>query len=63
MTWTLVVTNLLLTLSDVGKEPNGEVYSSPTATAGLRNITGKVNSDGTVSIYGVTSTADWLTHI
>jgi uncharacterized protein (TIGR03437 family) len=26
------------------------------ATAGLRNITGKVNSDGTVTIYGVTST-------
>ncbi len=27
-----------------------------TATDGLRNITGKVNSDGTVSIYAVTST-------
>ena len=26
------------------------------ATAGLRNITGKVNSDGTVTIYAVTST-------
>jgi uncharacterized protein (TIGR03437 family) len=26
------------------------------ATAGLRNITGKVNGDGTVTIYGVTST-------
>ena len=42
--------------ASVGKGPNGEVYSSPTATAGLRNITGKVNNDGTVSIYGVTST-------
>lgn len=28
----------------------------PTATDGLRNITGIVNADGTVSIYGVTST-------
>src|SRR5271166_2469537 len=26
------------------------------ATAGLRNITGKLNSDGTVTIYGITST-------
>ncbi len=26
------------------------------ATGGLRNITGKVNSDGTVTIYGITST-------
>ena len=28
----------------------------PTATDGLRNITGVVNADGTVTIYGVTST-------
>jgi hypothetical protein len=28
----------------------------PTATDGLRNITGIVNADGTVSMYGVTST-------
>lgn len=28
----------------------------PTATDGLRNITGTVNSNGTVTIYGVTST-------
>jgi len=28
----------------------------PTATDGLRNITGMVNADGTVTIYGVTST-------
>jgi hypothetical protein len=28
----------------------------PTATDGLRNITGIVNADGTVTIYGVTST-------
>ncbi len=42
--------------ASVAKGPNGEVYSAPTATSGLRNITGKVNGDGTVSIYGVTST-------
>ncbi len=42
----------------VANGPGGEVYptSLDPATAGLRNITGKVNSDGTVSIYGVTST-------
>ena len=28
----------------------------PTSTDGLRNITGIVNADGTVTIYGVTST-------
>ena len=28
----------------------------PTATDGLRNITGIVNADGTVTIYGITST-------
>ena len=32
----------------------GNTYT--TATAGLRNLTGKVNSDGTVSLYAVTST-------
>ena len=42
--------------ASVAPGPNGELYAAPTATAGLRNITGKVNSDGTVSIYGVTST-------
>jgi uncharacterized protein (TIGR03437 family) len=41
----------------------GKPYSIPNypaslnpATDGIRNITGKVNSDGTVTIYGVTST-------
>jgi uncharacterized protein (TIGR03437 family) len=41
----------------------GQPYSIPNypaslnpATGGLRNITGKVNSDGTVTIYGITST-------
>ena len=32
----------------------GNTYT--TATEGLRNLTGKVNSDGTVSLYAVTST-------
>ncbi|MDF5717960.1 MAG: hypothetical protein PUP93_29875 [Rhizonema sp. NSF051] len=32
----------------------GNTYN--TATEGLRNLTGKVNSDGTVSLYAVTST-------
>ncbi|HEY2380929.1 MAG TPA: hypothetical protein VGK48_07065 [Terriglobia bacterium] len=38
--------------------PNGEVYPAALnpATDGLRNITGQVNSDGTVSIWAVTST-------
>jgi uncharacterized protein (TIGR03437 family) len=41
----------------------GQPYSIPNypaainpATDGIRNITGKVNSDGTVTVYGVTST-------
>jgi uncharacterized protein (TIGR03437 family) len=41
----------------------GQPYSIPNypgslnpATAGLRNITGKVNGDGTVTIYGITAT-------
>jgi hypothetical protein len=42
----------------VANGPNGEVY--PTAlnpvTDGLRNLTGKVNGDGTVTLYAVTST-------
>lgn len=42
--------------ASVAPGANGEVYSAPTATAGLRNITGKVNDDGTVTIYAVTST-------
>jgi hypothetical protein len=38
--------------------PNGEVYptSFNPATDGLRNISGRVNGDGTVTIYGATST-------
>lgn len=35
---------------------NGYPTSLNPSTAGLRNITGKVNADGTVTIYGVTAT-------
>lgn len=42
--------------SDGSIDPNGAGYSYMTATDGLRNITGKVNKDGTVTIYAVTST-------
>ncbi len=44
-------------LKDDGSvNPNGTGYSYTTATDGLRNITGRVNMDGTVTIYAVTST-------
>ena len=38
--------------------PNGEVYPAALAPAadGLRNLTGRVNADGTVSIWAITST-------
>jgi len=39
-----------------GADPEVYPTSLDPATAGLRNITGKVNRDGTVSIYAVTST-------
>ncbi|BDI31670.1 hypothetical protein CCAX7_37210 [Capsulimonas corticalis] len=40
---------------------NGLPTTLDPATTGLRNITGRVNSDGTVSIYAVTSTASGAT--
>ena len=42
----------------VANGPNGEVYPSPLnpATDGLRNLTGRVNADGTVNIWAITST-------
>jgi hypothetical protein len=38
--------------------PNGEVYPANLnpATDGLRNLTGRVNGDGTVTLYAITST-------
>jgi phosphodiesterase/alkaline phosphatase D-like protein len=42
----------------VANGPNGEVYPAALdpATDGLRNLTGKVNADGTVTLYAITST-------
>jgi hypothetical protein len=40
-----------------GTDAAGDSGSYTTSTDGLRNITGKVNKDGTVTIYAVTSTA------
>jgi hypothetical protein len=42
----------------VANGPNGEVYppNLNPATDGLRNITGRVNRDGTVTIWAITST-------
>jgi phosphodiesterase/alkaline phosphatase D-like protein len=47
----------------VANGPNGEVYpvALDPATAGLRNLTGKVNGDGTVSLFAVTSTVSTAT--
>ncbi|MGC2458566.1 MAG: hypothetical protein WA435_11295 [Gallionellaceae bacterium] len=42
--------------ADGSINPNGTGYTYTTATDGLRNITGRVNENGTVTIYGVTST-------
>ena len=42
----------------VANGPNGQVYPAnlDPATDGLRNLTGKVNADGTVTLYAITST-------
>jgi phosphodiesterase/alkaline phosphatase D-like protein len=42
----------------VANGPNGEVYPTALnpATDGLRNLTGQVNADGTVTLYAITST-------
>jgi phosphodiesterase/alkaline phosphatase D-like protein len=42
----------------VANGPNGEVYPAALdpGTDGLRNLTGEVNGDGTVTLYAVTST-------
>jgi phosphodiesterase/alkaline phosphatase D-like protein len=46
------------TAYSVANGPNGEVYPTALdpATDGLRNLTGKVNGDGTVTLYAITST-------
>jgi hypothetical protein len=61
--WSLVNGNWLLdyvlqkglNLGTPYSVPNYPASLNP-ATAGLRNITGKVNADGTVTVWGVTST-------
>ena len=55
-TWTLVyVLQNGLNLGVPYSVPNYPASLNP-ATGGLRNITGKVNGDGTVTIWGITST-------
>jgi hypothetical protein len=49
--------NLGVNYTITGTDAAGDSGSYTTATDGLRNITGQVNADGTVTIYGVTSTA------
>jgi hypothetical protein len=41
-------------LAAINSAPDGLPWAP--ATDGLRNITGRVNFDGTVTIYGITST-------
>jgi hypothetical protein len=61
-TWSLAYTLQnglnLGTKFSVPNDANGDVYPTALdpANQGLRNITGHVNSDGTVTIWGVTST-------
>jgi hypothetical protein len=49
--------NLGANYTVTGTDAAGDSGSYTTATDGLRNIIGQVNADGTVTIYGVTSTA------
>jgi hypothetical protein len=39
----------------INQPQNVKGYGVPTFTTGLRNLTGKVNSDGTVTIYAITA--------
>ena len=48
--------NLGQSFTVTGTDAAGDSGSYVTATDGLRNITGQVNADGTVTIYAVTST-------
>jgi uncharacterized protein YegP (UPF0339 family) len=57
-TWQLAYTlqsGLSLGTNYTVSDSHGDSYF-PTATDGLRNLTGKVNGDGTVTVYAVTST-------
>jgi hypothetical protein len=49
--------NLGVNYTVTGTDAAHDSGSYTTATDGLRNITGMVNADGTVTIYGITSTA------
>ncbi len=49
--------NLGVNYTVTGKDAAGDSGSYTTATDGLRNITGEVNKDGTVTIFAITSTA------
>ena len=40
---------------DLNVKQNVPGYPAPTYTTGLRNLTGQVNNDGTVTIYAVTA--------
>jgi hypothetical protein len=39
----------------INQPQNVKGYGVPTFTTGLRNLTGKVNNDGTVTIYAITA--------
>jgi hypothetical protein len=48
-------------LNGTGSPGNGTGHNWAVANDGLRNITGRVNADGSVTIYGVTSTVSGAT--
>lgn len=52
-TWTLLYT--IQNGLDLGVAENITGYPVPTTTTGLRNLTGIVNQDGTVTIYAITA--------
>ena len=55
-TWSLAYTLTLGLNLGVAFQPAGLAAALDPANAGLRNIDGTINADGTVTIYGVTST-------
>ena len=52
-TWTLLYT--IQNGLDLGVAENVSGYPVPTTTTGLRNLTGTVNQDGSVTIYAITA--------